>query len=267
MTNFFEIPRRIPRRCIEVSTQSIPRVIWQTMKSRFVPRILKDYVETWIELNPEYEYRFFDDGDIQDFINQEFPEFRDGYRKISIGAMKSDFWRYLVIYKYGGVYADIDCRCINSLKNWISPGASWVTQLGTNRDVCQWLIISEAENPVLLRAAELSYENLIHGRSVSRYRGFVLDEFGELHIRKAARSIEIDHPVMKIAGPPILQEASEECFLKQGGSSVFERIQVICVSDTESCQMAGNVCHDYRNPDYLQALKSLSTKHYEDSIR
>ena len=37
------------------------------MKTNRVPVILSDYANTWIEKNPEYEYRFLDDDDIIDF--------------------------------------------------------------------------------------------------------------------------------------------------------------------------------------------------------
>src|SRR4029079_3282536 len=133
--------------------QKIPKIIWQTMKTSRIPVIMSNNANTWIGKNPEYEYRLFDDTDIFNFIQKEFPAYLKAYKKIKYGASKADLWRYLVIYKYGGVYADIDCRCIIPLREWIHPDAEIVTQLGINKDLCQWLIISVPQNPIFLKAA------------------------------------------------------------------------------------------------------------------
>src|SRR6266487_5699784 len=130
MTNFYTIPKHLLSRTGPAYDQRIPKIIWQTMRTNVVPKIMKDYSDSWIEQNPEYEYRFFDDNDIDQFIVKEFPEYTSAYKKIKHGAVKADLWRYLIIYKYGGVYSDIDCRSIVSLRNWIQPAAEWVTQLG-----------------------------------------------------------------------------------------------------------------------------------------
>src|SRR5450432_3003830 len=80
--------------------QKIPKIIWQTMKTNRVPVFMKNYADTWIKLNPEYEYRFHDDDDIIDFIKNNFPDYLEGYKKIKYGASKADLWRYLIMYKY-----------------------------------------------------------------------------------------------------------------------------------------------------------------------
>ncbi|MBE0653157.1 MAG: glycosyl transferase, partial [Bacteroidales bacterium] len=97
------------------------------MKSSQVPAIMKEYTETWIENNPEYEYRFFDDDDMIDFVSTDFPAYLEAFKRIKYGASKADLWRYLIMYKHGGVYADMDCRCINPLRLWIDQGARYVT--------------------------------------------------------------------------------------------------------------------------------------------
>jgi mannosyltransferase OCH1-like enzyme len=233
------------------------------MKTNIVPKVMKEYSDSWIERNPEYEYRFLDDEDIWRFIRNEFPQYMDGYKKIKHGAVKADFWRYLIIYKYGGVYADIDCRCVVSLKNWVHPESRWVTQLGVNRDVCHWLIITVPANPVLKRAAEKSYQNLMNDTEYVEYKGFGLSGDRRIELCEQLPPIQISHPVMKLAGPPILQQAAEECFLSKSNSEIFNFTQVVCVSGKESCQMNGNVRHDYGNEEYVRGLDELATPHYE----
>jgi mannosyltransferase OCH1-like enzyme len=187
----------------------------------------------------------------------------DGYKKIKHGASKADLWRYLVIYKYGGVYADSDCRCLLPLREWVNPDSEYVTQLGINHDVCQWLIISVPKNPIFLRAAEKSLENLRNDRSAAQYRGFELIN-ERLEIRQVS-PLKVNDHVMGLAGPPVLQEAAEECFNDGSITRLMESTQVVCVSGRKSCQMNGNVTHDCGNVEYLRALKELNTRHYRDN--
>jgi len=166
--------------------QKIPKTIWQTMKSNHVPFILKEYANSWIENNPEYEYRFCDDEEIINFIKNDFPEYLEAYKRIKYGASKADLWRYLIIYKYGGVYADMDCKCLNPLRNWINCDSEYVTQLGVNNDVCQWLIISVPKNPIFLKAAQKALKNIENDRCDAEYKGFKVNN-KQIVIKKILR--------------------------------------------------------------------------------
>jgi len=235
------------------------------MKSSVVPRTVSDYCHSWIDKNPEYEYRFFDDRDISEFISKEFPSYLPALGKIKHGAVKADLWRYLITYKYGGVYADFDSRCVVPLRDWINPGSKWVTHLGINRDVCQWLIMSIPGNRILENAAEKSYHNIINGGPPCiEFRGFAIDDFRNLVLYRGS-SFRTSHPVMTIAGPPVMQQASEECFIDGSAQQIFKSTQVVCVSDQQQCEMNGNVSHDCPKDEYLKALTEMATPHYESA--
>ena len=68
MTEYTIIPKKLPPRSSIIYDQKIPKIIWQTMKTNQVPVIIKNYVDTWLIQNPEYEYRFYDDEDILAFF-------------------------------------------------------------------------------------------------------------------------------------------------------------------------------------------------------
>ncbi len=75
--------------------------------------------------------------------------------------------------------------------------------------------------------------------------------------------MKVSDEVFGLAGPPILQEAAEECFSDGSVAGLLESTQIVCVSGKQSCQMGGNVVHDTGNKEYLNALKLLKTKHYQ----
>jgi|GEM_PF-1658550 len=266
MTEFAIIPKLLPVRDSIWYSQKIPKIIWQTINTNRVPDYIKSYADSWIGLNPEYEYRFFDDNDIITFISTDFPDYLDGYKRLKYGASKADLWRYLIIYKFGGVYADMDCKCLTPLRKWIDPKASFVTQLGINKDICQWLIMSVPQNPVFLKAAKKTLQNSENNNCTTTHYGFEYST-NKLLIAENKPLLKFDHAVLGLSGPPVLQEAAEDCFREGSISDILQFTQVVCVSDdTMSCQMNGNVIHDTRNEKYKSAYKKLNLTHYDDKI-
>ena len=129
------IPTSIPPRISNVSYQKIPRIIHQTFKKNTVTDIFYHNARSFIDLNPEYQYEFYDDERVKQFIeNFDCTEFTfdrntliKAYNDIKPGAGKADIFRYLVIYELGGVYIDIDSRCVKPLSNSIDSDSDVVT--------------------------------------------------------------------------------------------------------------------------------------------
>lgn len=266
MSEFATIPKTVAPRAKPEFTQKIPRIIWQTMKTNNVPVFMKNYADSWIDLNPEYEYRFHDDGDILKFLETDFPNFLEGYKKLKFGASKADLWRYLIIYKYGGVYADIDCKCISPLKQWINKDSSFVTQLGTNKDICQWLIISVPQNPIFLKAAEKTLENSKKNNFKTSHYGFQFSD-NKLILNEKLPELQFEHEVLGLSGPPVLQRAAEGCYKDGSISDILPFTQVVCVSGATSCQMNGNVSHDSGDEEYKRCYKELKLNHYNTQLQ
>jgi len=105
----------------------IPKIIWQTYKYKFdtLPQYAKDAAQTWKDLNPEYKYMYMDDEECRSFILHEYgDDWLEIFNKCPIGVMRSDIWRYLILYSYGGVYADLDTICLKPIEQWVSGNHS-----------------------------------------------------------------------------------------------------------------------------------------------
>jgi mannosyltransferase OCH1-like enzyme len=60
-----------------------------------------------IELNPEYEYKFFDDNACYNYLKNNFDNtILEAYNKLKPTAYKADLFRVCVLYKMGGCYFD-----------------------------------------------------------------------------------------------------------------------------------------------------------------
>jgi mannosyltransferase OCH1-like enzyme len=93
----------------------VPRIIHQSWKVEQVPDRWLAFQQTWRRNHPDYEYRFWTDDANRAFVAQVFPEFLavyDGYRH---PVSRADLARYLVICRFGGIYADLDCESLKPL--------------------------------------------------------------------------------------------------------------------------------------------------------
>jgi mannosyltransferase OCH1-like enzyme len=72
--------------------------------TRDYPEKYRENVEKWTELNRDWTVIMWNMEDIQ----REFPEWMEVLDSIPIWISKCDFARFLVLYKMGGVYIDLD---------------------------------------------------------------------------------------------------------------------------------------------------------------
>ena len=86
--------------------------IIQTWKTRTVPASHEPFVKKVRYLHPTWNYMFFDDNDIKHFIERSMPEYYDTFYNLKGKIQQIDFFRYLAIYFFGGVYLDLDIELI-----------------------------------------------------------------------------------------------------------------------------------------------------------
>jgi inositol phosphorylceramide mannosyltransferase catalytic subunit len=90
------------------SRPAIPKRIIQTAKSTDLRPLERAATATVKLHNPAFEYLFFDDAQVEHFIDTEFPEYRPLIEAFPARIQRYDFFRYLAIYKLGGFYFDTD---------------------------------------------------------------------------------------------------------------------------------------------------------------
>lgn len=139
---------------------SIPKIIWQTYKSHGVSAVAQSCINTWRRINPDWRHEFLDDDGITEFVRGNcMAEELEVFSGLPLGVMKADFWRYAVLYKRGGVYADIDTSCQIRAELWANGSKGLVTGVeDTNSLFCQWVIAAEPGHPALRRAMDLIVE-------------------------------------------------------------------------------------------------------------
>ena len=129
----------------------IPKRIYQTWKTKDLPSGIKHVIRKMMELNPTYSHHLYDDADMDDFVNYNFPgDISDAYNQLNIGAARADLWRYLILYRYGGIYLDIDAAITKSLDTLIRPDDSAIiTREPFEGLFNQWILIFKKGHPLL----------------------------------------------------------------------------------------------------------------------
>lgn len=100
----------------------IPKRIIQTGKQSFQPLRNRAAIANLRLLHPDYEYKFFNDTDVESFIDREFPQYRPTFEAFPFRIQRYDFFRYLAVYRYGGFYFDLDVLLASPLSHLLDAG-------------------------------------------------------------------------------------------------------------------------------------------------
>jgi mannosyltransferase OCH1-like enzyme len=140
----------------------IEKNIFQSWYTKNLPQPVFDKIETFRKLNPEYNYYLYTDEDMDNFVNANYQgEIAECYNRLNIIVAKVDFWRYLVLYKHGGVYVDMDSSIEQPLNKIIQDSDdAIITAEGNPYFFVQWALIFRKGHPILKKCIELVVRNI-----------------------------------------------------------------------------------------------------------
>lgn len=139
--------------------QKIEKNIFQIFayNEKKMPRKFKNITDILKKQNPEYNYYIYNDSEMDSFVKENFPEYYESYSSINkeYNVAKTDFFRYMVVYHYGGVYLDIKSGFKVPLREIIKPDDEFVTTAFADKswpifdNHVQFCIIARKNHPIL----------------------------------------------------------------------------------------------------------------------
>ncbi|KFY58457.1 hypothetical protein V496_06139 [Pseudogymnoascus sp. VKM F-4515 (FW-2607)] len=134
-----------------ITTGKIPRIIHQTYKTTNIPSHWAGAQKSCKSHNPSYQYYFWTDSSARDLIRTEFGWFLPTYDGYPYAIQRADALRYFVLWRYGGIYIDLDIACRRSLDPLLAFPAWFPSTwpLGVSND----LIASTPGHPVIMKLA------------------------------------------------------------------------------------------------------------------
>lgn len=160
----------------------IPKAIYQmTTRNLKLNDLIFHNIDFLKSNNPEYSYKLFDDELQIQFLKSHYPsQILDIYKSFGLGydAAKSDLFRYLLIYKVGGIYLDVKSTFLRPFDSFILESdkfllSTWPEnhpvyggwgrhpEILNRSEFISSVIISEPENPYLLETINSVVANLL----------------------------------------------------------------------------------------------------------
>jgi mannosyltransferase OCH1-like enzyme len=121
-TGFSGITSRIRsfETCKDFEDVCTPKIIHQFWMNFDLPDHLKRMQESVIYNHKDYEYKFWTDAAINNFVKSKYPDLYNYFESgFEFTIQKMDFARLLVLYHFGGVYIDLDSLCVRNVNDII----------------------------------------------------------------------------------------------------------------------------------------------------
>src|SRR5580704_3923533 len=89
---------------------TIPSKVYQTWTSEFLGRSHLKELEKFRARNKEFSFHFFDQDEMDRYMSDYYRHhpIYQVYCNAHYGPLKSDVWRYCILFERGGIYFDIN---------------------------------------------------------------------------------------------------------------------------------------------------------------
>jgi len=201
---------------------TIPKIIHQTaFRKTGLDRRIEQSIAALKSMNPQWEHRLYDDDDARAYIADHygagmaccFDSINPDY-----GAAKADLFRYLVMYREGGVYIDIKSTVTVGLDTVLSEHDSYLLShwrngrheeyrgwglhpdCGPRGEYQNWHIVAAPRHPFLAAVIERVRRNIetydVRRDGVGRLA--VVNLTGPVPYTRAIQALEDAHPCRKL---------------------------------------------------------------------
>jgi mannosyltransferase OCH1-like enzyme len=144
--------------------KQIPNTIYQTYKTNQISRKMYERtVDIVLDLNSNCNYKFYSDEKINTFIQDEYDiHVLNIFNKLTIGAAKGDLFRYLILYKFGGIYCDLDNVVTKSFEKYLRDDDKFVVLRNENDRIDMHVFCVIPKHPLLKQIIDKTLYNIEH---------------------------------------------------------------------------------------------------------
>ncbi len=182
-------------------TASIPKIIHQVWLGSPLPPKYNKHIQSWKDLNPDFEHRLYDDKSAEALIREHYPGMLAQYLAFQRPVQRADMLRYLAVHRSGGFYADVDTTCRKPLAPLCGHRCVVGTEIQTHRgpeQYLQWFFGAAPQHPLMMEV-------------MAQVRRRLQDP--------KVRKLHPDMQVLAVTGPRAFTEAVNRT-LKQDPSSI-----------------------------------------------
>lgn len=113
---------------------AIPKIIHQIWSSKKnpLPEAFGELADTWKSYHPEWDYIFWDDRKMDDFMQTYYPHYVEPFSRFAYDVQRWDVIRYLILYQMGGFYVDLDTECLENIEPLLKADCCFGTDTRDN---------------------------------------------------------------------------------------------------------------------------------------
>lgn len=93
-------------------SDGFPKLLHQSWKTSSLPQEFAVSRKTCLDANPQHRSILWTDRMNRDFIRSHYPWFLETFDAYNSNIKRADAVRYFYMYHFGGVYSDLDVKCI-----------------------------------------------------------------------------------------------------------------------------------------------------------
>ena len=165
--------------------RGIPKQIFRTWEDdSWKTKCRKAYDHT-AKVVPDWPQKVYTSEQRRKFVHKvyaDYPDILDAYDLCNYGVMKADFWRYLVIYHYGGLYLDMKSAVIKPIDLDLNVNKAYVSTwdtlhhkylFGGNGEYQNYCVFAPAKSMLLWKVIQQVTRNLLYLRDHNEEAGFL----------------------------------------------------------------------------------------------
>lgn len=218
---------------------TIPKIIHQIwfQGKETIPLHLIEYQNSWKTLNPNYKYMFWDDNSINQFIqNINLDWIKETYNNFSLLIQKIDFAKYVILYFMGGIYIDMDMKCIKPLDTLLE-----LPNIRDKKIILSSLTYDFAQRFVFLLSGHYDIHNLVNNGII------ICEEKHDILFKTLTNCYKNKNNFFKnksnflyifySTGPLVLSNALIEYTSNQNENTKTDEIEILDQSYFEGCDL------------------------------
>ena len=214
--NFWMTELAPPRREVsQTGTGCIPKILYQTWCEPRVHSYFYYHIAKFWSHNDDLQVVLFDDAKCDAFMEEEWGihPVIELYRLAKIGPLKSDIFRYCLVYSRGGYYCDISKGVLTRWSELVPEQSSGVISFEKNRFfipvsddasrvvrwpqnyVCNWAFGFAPEHPLLKIVIDrlVEYSDRYRGRLIDRVKETIVTYTGPGLFTQCFHDFQMSH--------------------------------------------------------------------------
>lgn len=148
---------------IEKNTKTIPNYLFRTCESniRELPYEFHRILNETHKENDDYIQIYFSNYERKLFVKTFHSLYYELYLSLVPGAYQADLFRLLILYSFGGLYADISVQFLKKINSFINSTDEFISVKEINNwGIQQTFIAAYPKHPLILKMIELVTANI-----------------------------------------------------------------------------------------------------------